>query len=402
MDKTPAFDSDSGLSKRLAELRNFLQEHVTPLERHLRGSFRQLVPHLETLRVEIKRQGWWAPQAPKEWGGGGLSFRQFVLVSEVLGWSPLGHYLCNCQAPDAGNMELLAEFGTPSQKEKWLRPLVAGKIRSCFSMTEPDYPGSNPVWLGTTAKLDGQEYVINGRKWFTSSADGAAFAIVMAVTDPAAPPHRRASLFIVPTDMPGFHLVRNISCLGHEGDDWNSHSEIVYEQCRVPRDHLIGEPGEGFAMAQARLGPGRIHHCMRFLGIAQRSFELLCERAAKRELAPGDKLGTRQVVQHWIADSRAELLAARLMVLHAAERIEAVGVKEAREEISLIKFFVANVMMQIVDRAIQAYGALGVSDDVVLAEFYRQGRAARIYDGADEVHKTAVAKKILKDYGLEL
>lgn len=402
MEKAPAFDADGSLSARLVELKQFLEEHVTPLESRLRGSFRQLVPDLERLRVEIKKRGWWAPQAPREWGGGGMSFRQFALVSEVLGRSPLGHYLCNCQAPDAGNMELLAEYGTPSQKEKWLRPLVAGEIRSCFSMTEPDYPGSNPVWLGTRAQLDGQEYVINGRKWFTSSADGAAFAIVMAVTDPAAPPHRRASLFIVPTNTPGFRLVRNISCMGHEGDDWNSHSEIVYERCRVPRDHLIGEPGAGFAMAQARLGPGRIHHCMRFLGIAQRSFELLCERAAKRELAPGEKLGTRQVVQHWIADSRAELLAARLMVLHAAERIEAVGVKGAREEISLIKFFVANVMMQIVDRAIQAHGALGVSDDVVLAEFYRQGRAARIYDGADEVHKTAVAKKILRDYGLEL
>lgn len=393
---------EATLAPRLAELKQFLQEEVAPLEPRLAGSFRALLPELDRLRAEVKRRGWWAPQAPKEWGGGGLGFRAFALVSEVLGRSPLGHYLCNCQAPDAGNMELLLEYGTADQKERWLRPLVAGSLRSCFSMTEPDYPGSNPIWMGTTARLDGNEWEINGRKWFTSSADGAAFAVVMAVTDAAAPPHQRASMFLVPTDAPGFTRVRNISCMGHEGDDWHSHSEIVYDRCRVPRENLIGQLGAGFAMAQARLGPGRIHHCMRFLGIAQRSFELLCQRAATRELSPGQKLGTRQAVQHWIADSRAELLAARLMVLHAADRIDAVGSKGAREEISLIKFFVANVMMQVVDRALQAHGALGFSDDVILAEFFRQGRAARIYDGADEVHKSAVAKKILKDYGLDL
>ncbi|HMP01041.1 MAG TPA: acyl-CoA dehydrogenase family protein [Gemmatales bacterium] len=390
------------LQPLLTELRQFLDREVAPLETRLTGRFRDLLPDLERLRGEVKRRGWWAPQVPKAWGGGGLSLREFAFVSEVLGRSPLGHFLCNCQAPDAGNMELLLEFATPAQQERWLRPLAAGTIRSCFSMTEPDFPGSNPVWMGTTARLDGDHYEISGRKWFTSSADGAAFAVVMAVTDPEAPPHQRASLLIVPAETPGFRLVRNISCMGHAGDDWNSHSEVVYERCRVPRDHLLGQLGAGFAMAQARLGPGRIHHCMRFLGIAERSFEMLCHRAATRELAPGRKLGQQQAVQHWIADSRAELLAARLMVLHTAERMDAVGTKAAREEISLIKFYVAQVMMNVVDRALQAHGALGFSDDVILAEFYRQGRAARIYDGADEVHKSAVAKQVLRRYGLEI
>jgi alkylation response protein AidB-like acyl-CoA dehydrogenase len=332
----------------------------------------------------------------------GLSFRDHALVSEELGRSPYGHFVFNCQAPDAGNMEILMEFGTPQQKQQWLLPLVRGDIRSCFSMTEPEYPGSNPVWMATTAVTDGDDYVINGHKWFTSAADGAAFAVVMAVTDPDAEPHRRASQIIVPTDTPGFRRVRNISCMGHAGEDWASHAEIVYENCRVPRANLLGEEGAGFAIAQARLGPGRIHHCMRFIGICERSFDLMCRRAATRELAPGDKLGSRQGVQNWVADSRAEIDAARLMVLHAAWKIDQVGAREARDEISLIKFYVANVMMNVIDRAIQVHGALGISDDTLLSAFYRTGRAARIYDGADEVHKAVVAQRILKRYGLAL
>ena len=396
------FSIPDKVQKIMATIRDFMEREVYPLEAAGGDSFRALLPELRQRRARVKELGLWAPQIPREHGGMGLSFMEHALVSEELGRSPFGHYVFNCQAPDAGNMEILMEFGTPAQKERWLAPLVRGEIRSCFSMTEPEYPGSNPVWMATTAVRDGDEYVINGHKWFTSSADGAAFAIVMAVTDPQAEPHRRASQIIVPADTPGFRLVRNIPCMGHAGDDWASHSEIRYENCRVPRANVLGEEGAGFAIAQARLGPGRIHHCMRFVGISERAFDLMCRRAAERELAPGDKLGSRQTVQNWIAESRAEINAARLMVLQAGWMIDRHGAKGSREEISLIKFYVANVMMSVIDRAIQVHGALGISDDTLLSKFYRDGRAARIYDGADEVHKTVVAKRILKRYGLSV
>ncbi len=385
----------------LETIRGFMEREVYPLEGGLATRpFRELVPDLAKKRQQVKSMGLWAPQIPKEHGGAGLRFLDHALVSEELGRSPLGHYVFNCQAPDAGNMEILMEFGTDRQRERWLGPLVRGEIRSCFSMTEPEYPGSNPVWMATTAVREGNDYVINGHKWFTSAADGARFAIVMAVTDPQAPPHRRASQIIVPTDAPGFRHVRNIPCMGHPGSDWDSHAEIRYENCRVPRENLLGEEGAGFAIAQARLGPGRIHHCMRWVGVCERAFDLMCRRAATRDLAPGDRLGSRQSVQAWIADSRAEIDAARLMVLHAAWKIDRLGVKEAREDISLIKFYVANVMMNVIDRAIQVHGALGISDDTLLSFFYRNGRAARIYDGPDEVHRAVVARRILKRYGL--
>ena len=242
--------------------------------------------------------------------------------------------------------------------------------------------------------------MINGRKWFASAADGASFAIVMAVTDPDADPYRRASLIVVPTDTPGFRRVRNIPCMGHAGDDWASHAELVFDQCRVPRENLLGEEGAGFAMAQARLGPGRIQHTMRWIGVCRRALEMMCDRAATRQLAPGDSLGSRQTVQNWIAESRAAIDAARLLVLHAAWTIDTQGIAAARESISLIKFHVAGVMQEVVDRAIQAHGALGISDDTVLSWFYRQERAARIYDGPDEVHKAVVAKRILKQHGI--
>lgn len=385
------------VQKLMATLRIFMERDVYPLEAEAK-SFRELLPALRAQRDKVKASGLWLPQIPKNYGGMGLGFLEHALVSEELGRSPFGHFVCNCQAPDAGNMEILMEFGTAEQKERWLKPLLRGDIRSCFSMTEPEYPGSNPVWMGTTAARDGDHYVINGHKWFTSAAEGAAFAIVMAVTNPDADAHHRASQIIVPTDAPGFHRVRNISCMGHVGEDWDSHSEIRYANCRVPRANLLGKEGEGFAIAQARLGPGRIHHCMRWIGMCERAFELMCRRAVNRQLAPGEKLGSRQTVQAWIAESRAEINAARLMVLDAGWRIDRYGVKEAREEISLIKFYVADVMMRVVDRAIQVHGALGISDDTVLSTFYRQGRAARIYDGPDEVHKTSVARRILKRF----
>jgi alkylation response protein AidB-like acyl-CoA dehydrogenase len=397
------FSLPTQIQDLLVTIRAFLEREVYPLEPEFgRRPFRELLPHLHARRQQVKALGLWGPQLPRDYGGMGLGFLEFALVGEVLGRCPLGHFVFGCQAPDAGNMDLLLSHGTPAQKERWLAPLARGNLRSCFAMTEPDFPGSNPVWMATTAIRDGGYYVLNGRKWFASGADGAAFAIVMAVTDPQAEPHRRASQIIVPTDTPGFRLVRNIPCMGHAGDDWNSHGEVALDNCRVPQANRLGEEGSGFALAQARLGPGRIHHCMRWVGVCERAFEILCRRAATRELAPGEKLGSRQTVQNWVAESRAEIDAARLMVLHAAWKIDRLGAKEARSDVSLIKFFVAGVMQAVIDRAIQVCGALGITDDTVLSTFYRNERAARIYDGPDEVHKSVVARRILREHGLAL
>ena len=383
----------------LSHIHEFVDVELTPLEAEAVGkSFRDLLPTLNKKRERVRQLGWFLPQISRDFGGLGLGFLEYAMLCEKLGRSPYGNYVFNAQAPDAGNMEILIEFGTPAQQERFLQPLLRGEVRSCFSMTEPNCPGSNPTWMETTAVRDGADYVINGSKWFTSSADGASFAIVMCVTDPSAPAHRRASQIIVPTNTPGFKLVRNISCMGHRGDDWASHAEIRYQDCRVPVTNRLGDEGAGFAIAQSRLGPGRIHHCMRWIGIAERSFELMCQWAATREIAPGELLAGQQSVQNWIADSRAEIDAARLLTLHAAWKIDQVGARAARTEISTIKFFVANVMANVIDRAIQAHGARGISDDTVLATFYRNERAARIYDGPDEVHRSLVARRVLKNY----
>ena len=392
------------LSTTLEKIGTFIREEALPLEPDfLHRPFRELLPRLQEKRNRVKELGFWAPHLPKVYGGQGFSLPEFARISEALGRTPLGHYLFNCQAPDIGNMEILMEFGTPEQKETWLAPLVRGEVRSCFSMTEPDYAGSNPAWMDTQARKDGGDYVIDGRKWFTSAADGAAFAIVMAITNPEAEsPYARASQIIVPTNTPGFHRVRNTSVMGEAGEDYASHSEIIYQNCRVPQKNLLGQEGKGFEIAQQRLGPGRIHHCMRWIGICERAFEMMCQRAATRLLAPGKPLGSRQIVQEWIAESRAEINAARLLVLQAAEKIEQEGSRAAREEISIIKFYVANVLQKVLDRAIQAHGALGMTDDLVLSYWYRHERAARIYDGPDEVHKSVVARIHLKKHGLSV
>jgi len=395
------FSVSPELDDLLARIRDFLEREVHPLERTLVGrSFADAEPDLEVVRQRVRDAGLFAPQVPKEHGGLGLGFREHAMVSELPGRSPLGHYLFNCQAPDAGNMEILHLFGTDEQKQRWLTPLAAGEIRSCFSMTEPDRAGSNPTWLDTRAVRDGDHYVIDGTKWFTTSADGARFAIVMAVTNPDAPPYARASMIIVPTDTQGFTHVRRISIMGHEGSGWASHSEIRYESCRVPVANRLGEEGAGFMIAQERLGPGRIHHCMRWMGICERAFELMCGYAAKREVSPGKPLGTRQMVQDFIAESRAEIDAAKLLIQQAAWKIDKHGQYEARNEISAIKFFAANVLQRVLDRSIQVHGGLGVTDDTPLASWWVHERAARIYDGPDEVHKAALARRILRKYGL--
>ena len=390
-----------GLIDRIKE---FVRTRVYPLESDfLRRPFRELVPNLNAVREEVKARGLWAPHLPKEHGGLGLSLSEFACVSEELGRTPLGHYLFNCQAPDIGNMEILLAHGTPEQKERYFTPLARGEVRSCFSMTEPEHPGSNPTWMSTSAVKDGGDYVINGHKWFTSSAEGASFAIVMAITNPDVPSrYKRASQIIVPLPNPGFVLVRNINVMGDEGSDYASHAEVRYENCRVPQTNLLGHEGEGFTIAQERLGPGRIHHCMRWIGICERAFDLTCRYAATRELAPGKLLASRQNVQDWIAENRACINAARLMVLDTARAIDRLGAASVREQISLIKFFVAEILHKVLDRAIQVHGALGLTDATLLSYWYRHERAARIYDGPDEVHKAFVARNILRQYGVGL
>ena len=387
----------------IPRIREFIEHELVPLEtaEHLTGNFSTVARLLDQKRELVRRAGLWGLQHSVEEGGLGLSLYEFGQVSEVLAYSPFGHYTFNCQAPDIGNMELMYKHAPAHIKQTYLEPLREGHIRSCFSMTEPEFAGSNPTQLGTLAEREGNEWVINGHKWFTSSADGAAFAIVMAVTNPYAAPHRRASMLLVPTDTPGFELVRNISIMGDASDHWGSHAEVRYTNCRVPAANLIGGEGLGFVLAQERLGPGRIHHCMRWIGIAERSFELMCRRAATREMEPGVMLGEKQFIQGFIAESRAEIDAARLMVLRTARNIDEQGAAAVRNQISAIKFFVANMMLRVVDRAIQTFGAAGITDDVLLAWYYRHERGARIYDGADEVHKTALARSILKEYGLD-
>ena len=378
----------------------FVKEELLALEPWiLNVEWEEKLPKLNELRDKVKALELWLPQISKEYGGLGLTNAQHGEVSEILGSSPYGHYCFNCQAPDAGNMEILIEFGTDAQKENYLYPLLKGETRSCFAMTEPDHAGSNPVKMGTIANKEDGNYMINGHKWFTSGFDGAAFAIVMLVTDPFGDnPHKKASQVIVPTQTDGIEFVRNVSIMGHPGGGWESHAEIKFYNVKVPLTNVLGGDGEGFTIAQKRLGPGRIHHCMRWIGMCERAFDLMCKRAASREIAEGVMLGEKQSIQNWISECRAEINAARLLVQDAAHKIDTQGAYKTRSEISIIKFYCAQVLQKVVDCAIQTHGALGVTDDTILAAYYRHERAARIYDGADEVHKSRLARSILKPY----
>lgn len=387
--------------KLVPAIREFVKNELYPLEttENLTQDFSKLVPLLHEKRQLVKKAGFWGLHLPKEDGGLDLTLCEFGQISEVLAASPFGHYVFNTQAPDIGNTELMHKYAPKHLKDKYLKPLMNGEIRSCFSMTEPEFAGSNPTMMGTTAVKDGDDYIINGHKWFTSSADGAAFAVVMAITNPDAAPHQRASQILVPTDTEGFRLVRNVPVMGHSGDSWASHAEITYTNVRVPQSNLIGGEGQGFLLAQERLGPGRIHHCMRFIGIAERSFDLMCRYAVSRQVAADKKLGDMQFIQGFIAESRAEIDAARLLVLSTAHQIDLFGASAARDKISAIKFSTANMMLRVVDRAIQTHGALGMTNDILLSYWYAHERGARIYDGPDEVHKAALARSILKQYG---
>lgn len=375
---------------------DFMERHVYPNESKMVEDEGLPVDLERELQREVKAQGLWAPNLPKEWGGMGIGFIGQALVNEIVGRSVMAPRLFGNAAPDAGNAELLLIAATPQQKEQYLRPLATGEVRSCFAMTEPEVAGSDPTGLRTTAVRDGDQWVINGHKWFISGAIGSAFAIVMAVTDTGADSHGRASMILLPTDTPGFNIVRAVAVMGSGGV--GGHCEIRFEDCRVPVGNLLGELGQGFKLAQARLGPGRIQHCMRWIGAAQRSFEMMCSYALERQ-SFGEPLAKKQTIQNWIADSAAEINAARLMTLHAAWKLDRGD--DARIEISLIKFFGARVLHDVIDRAIQVHGALGYSKDTPLEMFYRDARAARIYDGPDEVHRQVVAQRILKNFGRE-
>jgi acyl-CoA dehydrogenase len=403
MDFTPTPQVESLLER----IKEFNEEHVFPVEMELLKALDEEVTvdtpraypqGLVELRERAKADGLWNLFMPDERYGAGLTNWEYGMLCEEMGRSYVAPMVYNCSAPDTGNMEILAEHGTDEQVERWLRPLLEGETRSCFSMTEPDTAGSDPTGLATRAELDGDEWVINGHKWFTSGAVGAAIAIAMVVSDPDAAPHKRASMILVPTDTPGFNLIRPVPVMGHDGGP--GHCEIRYEDCRVPASNLLGERGAGFKIAQDRLGPGRIHHCMRAIGGAERAFEIMCRRANERE-SFGGKLAEKQFVQDFVARSRMEIHGARLMVLHAAWKMDTEGKRAARQEISMIKVVAANVFMDVLDRAIQVLGALGVSDDTPIASMWRHGRMLRIADGPDEVHKMVIALRELNRFKVE-
>jgi alkylation response protein AidB-like acyl-CoA dehydrogenase len=372
-----------------------MEEHVYPNEARLFAEDEEADALVVELQQKAKDAGLWAPHLPPEAGGSGDGFIEYAYLNEEIGRSFIAQLILGCQAPDAGNGEILHLYGTPEQKEQFLAPLVAGDTRSFFGMTEPEVAGSDPTLLRGRAERDGDEWVLNAHKWFSSGADGAGFGIVMAVTEPDAEPHRRASMILVPTDAPGYELVRRISVMGHEGRGWGTHCETRFTDVRVPVANTLGEPGDGFRIAQKRLGPGRIHHVMRWLGQMQRGFELMCAYALERR-AFGGPLAEKQTVQNWIAESAAEIQACRLMTLQAAHRLDEGD--EARVEVSLIKFYAARVLCDVLDRAIQVHGGLGLTDDTPLAVMWRMARGGRVYDGADEVHKMVVARRVLRSF----
>jgi acyl-CoA dehydrogenase len=395
------FSTEPEFEAKLEWMRTFVRENVWPLEtlaQELGWDGLQRVA--KPLQEQVKSQGLWAAHLDPELGGQGYGQVKLGLMHEILGSSSIAPLMFGNAAPDSGNSEILALAGTPEQKDRYLHPLLAGDLKSAFSMTEPDSAGSDPTLLRTRATRDGEHWVINGHKWFSSNGSIADFLIVMAVTDPDARPHQRASMFVVDADTPGVKVLRDVATMEHPYESfgrYGNHAEILYEDVRIPAGALLGAEGAGFLIAQQRLYPGRIHHCMRWLGVARRAFDMLCERSLYR-YAHGSVLAKHQTVQNWIADSEAEMQAARLMTLHAAWKMDTDGVAAARKDIALIKFYGAQVLHDVVDRALQAHGALGYSTDLPLEAMYRFARAARIYDGPDEVHRSSVARQVLRGY----
>src|SRR6478672_3898923 len=364
--------------------RAFMEEHVYPNETAIGREDDEALSLVEELRGRARRAGLWAPHVPPEAGGTGLGFLYYACLNEEIGRSAYAQLVFGCQAPDAGNAEILHLFGTDDQKARFLRPLVDGEVRSFFSMTEPEVAGSDPTLLRTRAVREGDEWVVDGHKWFSSGADGAAFAIVFAISDPDAEPHRRGTMILGPADTEGVEVVRPVPVMGHAGRGWNTHCEVRFTAVRVPVANTLGGEGEAFRLAQKRLGPGRIHHVLRWLGQMQRAFELMCRYANERE-AFGGPLAEKQTVQNWVADSAAEIQACRLLTMDAAGKIDAGS--EARVEVSLLKFYAARV-----------HCARGLTDETPLAVMSMMARGARIYDGPDEVHRMVVARRILRSF----
>ncbi len=396
------FSTEPEYERKLEWARRLMAEEVFPLET-LQLSNEQLQRALAPLQAEVKKEGLWAAHLPPELGGGGFGQVKLGLLHEVVGQSAYGPVVFGNNAPDSGNAELIAlgieATGRTEQKERWLEPLLAGEIRSAFSMTEPG-AGADPTLISTRAVRDGEEWVINGHKWFTSNGSVADILLVMVVTNPEVHPYQGCSMILVPADTPGVEVVRDVATMEDPTEHFGkfgAHSEIVYRDVRVPLENLIGREGDGFRLAQMRLGPGRIHHCMRWLGQSRRAFDMLCERAVSR-YAHGSYLAEKQTVQNWVAESLAEMTAARLMTLYAAWKMDEAGPAAARTEIAMIKFHGAKVLHDVIDRAIQVHGSLGFSTDLPLEHMYRAARAARIYDGPDEVHKVSVARQVLKGY----
>jgi acyl-CoA dehydrogenase len=396
------FSTEPEFQEHLDWMARFVREEIWPLET-LDLDRDRLDRALRPLQEQVRARGLWAAHLPPELGGQGFGQVKLGLMHEILGTSPYAPSAFGNQAPDSGNSELLALAGSPEQKDRWLYPLLAGDLRSAFSMTEPGSAGADPTTLQTRAVLDEDagEWVIDGHKWFTSNGSIADVLIVMAVTEPEARPHQRASMLIVPADTPGVTIVRDVPTMEQPAEHFGrlgGHAEIRYESARVPRENLLGVRGAGFELAQSRLVPGRIHHCMRWLGVARRAFDMLCERATYR-VAHGSVLGDKQTIRNWIADSAAQMQAARLMTLHAAWKIDREGPAAARTDVSLIKFYGAQVLHDVIDRALQIHGSLGYSTDLPLEAMYRYARGARLYDGPDEVHRDAAARQILRRYG---
>ena len=397
------FSTEPEFESKLEWMRGFVREEVFPLET-LDLTYEQVRLAIRPLQDRVKEEGLWAAHLPPSLGGMGFGQVKLGLMHEILGQSPLAPVVFGNNAPDSGNAELLAvgieATGDEEQRRQWLQPLLDGDLRSAFSMTEPNTAGSDPTLLSTSAVRDGEEWVINGHKWFTSNGSVADFLIVMAVTNPDVHPYSGSSMIIVPVDSPGVEILRDVATMEDPTTSYGrfgNHAEIKYVDVRVPVGNIIGKEGAGFALAQHRLGPGRIHHCMRWLGQSRRAFDMLCERAVSR-YAHGSYLAEKQTIQNWVADSMAEMAAARLMTLQAAWKMDMEGASAARVEIAMIKYFGAKVLYDVIDRAIQVHGSLGFSCDLPLESMYRAARAARIYDGPDEVHRQTVARQVLKGY----
>jgi acyl-CoA dehydrogenase len=396
------FDYSEKVQKLRAQLMEFMDEYVYPNERTFKEQLETaesrwtLPPIMEELKEKARSQGLWNLFLPESEYGAGLSNLEYAPLCEVMGRSPIAPEVFYCSAPDTGNMEVLVRYGSEKQKEKWLEPLLKGEIRSCFAMTEPEVASSDATNIRGRIERDGDHYIVNARKWWISGAGDprCRVSIFMGKTDPHAPRHEQQSMILIPMDAPGVRVERTLSVFGYD-DAPHGHAEITFEDVRVPKENILWGEGKGFAIAQGRLGPGRIHHCMRLIGVAERALELMCERVKTRETF-GKPLAEQGVIQEWIADSRTEIEQARLLTLKAAYMMDTVGNKEARSEIAQIKVAAPNVALKVLDRAIQAHGGGGVSDDFPLAGFWTSSRTLRLADGPDEVHRAQIARLELK------